>query len=128
MKKIFVSGNVGKDPETRHLANGGSFVTFSLAVKSGTKDNPKTDWVEINCNNKLAEIAQQYVKKGTKLLVEGTPNANAYIDKEGKAVAKLVVYANNLELMGGGEKEHSTEFNAPSPTLQTTLQSDAIPF
>ena len=64
MKKIFVTGNVGRDPEVRYAPNGESFVTFSLAVTTGPKDNQKTDWLEISCNGRTAETVQKWVKKG----------------------------------------------------------------
>lgn len=151
MKKIIVTGNVGRDPETRYAPSGESFVTFSFAVTSGTKANPKTDWLEISCNGKTAEVVQNYVRKGTKLLVEGVPSANAYINKEGKPVATLRVSASTIEFIGSRERaedagDHSggydsapdyasedqssakttatSGFNAPGPSLQ----ADDIPF
>ena len=152
MKKIFVTGNVGRDPESRYAPSGESFVTFSLAVTTGPKNNQKTDWLEISCNGKTAEVVQTYVRKGTKLLVEGTPSANAYLNKEGKPVATLRVSANNIEFIGSKERTEDAgahegsydnapsydgpsydthpaakpqpAFNAPGPSLQ----SDDVPF
>ncbi len=154
MKKIIVTGNVGRDPESRFLPSGESFVAFSLAVTTGPKNNQKTDWLEISCNGKTAELVQAYVRKGSKLLVEGTPSAGAYINKEGKPVATLRVYANNIEFLsskdsrseeaglpdanydmpnyeqpgfnapGPAAKEKQSAFNAPGPSLT----SDDIPF
>ena len=149
MKKIFVTGNVGRDPESRYAPSGESFVTFSLAVTTGPKNNQKTDWLEISCNGKTAELVQSYVRKGSKLLIEGTPSANAYVNKEGKAVATLRVSASNIEFIGSRERSEDagegydggpsyetssaqayptakpqSAFNAPGPSLQ----SDDIPF
>lgn len=149
MKKIIVTGNVGKDPETRYAPSGEAFVTFSLAVASGTKANPRTDWLEITCNGRTAEVVQNYVRKGTKLLIEGTPNAAAYINKEGKPVATLRVSASTIEFIGSKEKsdneahdgsygdegtsEHESQptqpqstksgggFNAPGPMLDPDI-------
>lgn len=137
MKKIFVTGNVGRDPETRYAPSGESFTTFSLAVTTGPKDNQKTDWLEISCNGKTAENVQKYVRKGTKLLVDGTPSANAYLNKDGKPVATLRVSASNIEFIGsksdgdqqsnGYSSENQVEenaFNAPG----ASLQADDVPF
>jgi single-strand DNA-binding protein len=147
MKKIIVTGNVGRDPESRYAPSGESFITFSLAVTTGPKNNQKTDWLEISCNGRTAELVQTYVRKGTKLLVEGTPSANAYINKEGKAVGTLRVSASNIEFIGSRERSEEagegsyenmpneapsaaapaaapSAFNAPGPSLQ----SDDIPF
>lgn len=145
MKKIIVTGNVGRDPEVRHAPSGESFVTFSFAVTTGPKNNLKTDWLEISCNGKTAEVVQNYVRKGTKLLVEGTPSANAYINKEGKPVATLRVSASSIEFIGSKERSEDVGDEAPSyesapnnaPTPQTpsgfnapgpSLQADDIPF
>ena len=153
MKKIIVTGNVGRDPESRFAPSGESFVTFSLAVTTGPKNNQKTDWLEISCNGKTAEVVQSYVRKGSKLLVEGTPSANAYINKEGKPVATLRVSASNIEFIGSRERseeagaeghydnpnyEASSGFNAPGPAMGDndnafnapgpSLKSDDIPF
>mgnify|MGYP005607651571 CR=1 FL=1 len=145
MKKIFITGNVGRDPELRYAPSGEVFVTFSLAVTTGPKDNQKTDWLEISCNGRTAETVQKWVKKGSKLLIEGTPSANAYINKEGQAVASLRVSASNIEFIGGKDRPEEpgavggynqapeneavsapqqSGFNAPG----ASLQADDIPF
>ena len=146
MKKIFVTGNVGKDPELRADQNGNQFATFSLGVSVGTKQAPKTDWVEISCNGKLADVARNYVKKGAKLLVEGFPSVNAYINRENKPVGTLRIYANNFEFLGkredstdeynqdqSGQDNSSPVYNLPESndsgsSSNMTLKSDDIPF
>lgn len=111
MKKILVTGNVGRDPDPRYDTMGNMFVSFSLAVTTGPKDNQKTDWLEISANGRTAETVLKWVKKGSKLLVEGTPSANAYINKEGKAVGSLRVSASNIEFIGS--RGRSEEVNLP---------------
>lgn len=147
MKKIFVTGNVGRDPELRADQNGNQFATFSMAVSVGTKQSPKTDWVDISCNGKLAEVARNYVKKGTKLLVEGFPSVSAYINKENKPVGTLRVNASNFEFLGSkrdendeynqdhqsGQDNNSPVYNLPESndlgsSSNMTLKSDDIPF
>jgi len=140
MKKIILTGNVGRDPELRADQTGNQFATFSVGVSVGTKQNPKTDWVDISCNGKLADIARNYIRKGTKVLVEGYPTANAYINKENKPVATIRVYANTIELLSkredaaGDDYHHNDEpvYNLPEvgqPSSQTgSLTSDDIPF
>ena len=142
MKKIIITGNVGKDPELRADQNGNQFATFSVGVSVGTKQAPKTDWVEVSCNSKLADIAKNYVKKGTKILVEGFPSASAYINRENKPVASLRVYANVLELLSRREDGPTDDYSNQDPvyslpeasmnqsgqTTNQTLASDDIPF
>jgi single-strand DNA-binding protein len=145
MKKIIVTGNVGRDPELRADQNGNQFATFSVGVSVGTKQNPKTDWVDVSCNGKLADVARNYVKKGSKLLIEGFPTVNAYINKENKAVGTLRINANNFEFIGGrpdsqddynqdNAHDNSSVYSLPESNNDSSnsgissLKSDDIPF
>lgn len=140
MKKIIITGNVGRDPEMRADQTGNQFASFSVGVSVGTKQNPKTDWVDVSCNGKLSDVARNYVKKGTKILVEGFPSVNAYINKENKPVGTLRVYASNIELLSrredsaGDDYNNSEpvynlpEFNQSSSNQAGSLTSDDIPF
>lgn len=129
MKKIIVTGHAGRDPELRYSQAGDAFATFSIAIKVG-KD--KTDWAEVTCNGKTSENVMQYVKKGSKLLIEGTPSADAYVNKEGKPVATLKIFANNVEFLSSKEDQQEQQepdntqdgFNAQAPDLKP----DDIPF
>lgn len=122
MKKIIITGNVGRDPELKVDSNSGNqFAIFSVGVSVGTKQAPKTDWVNVSCNGKLADIAKNYIKKGSKLLIEGFPSVNAYINKDNIAVATLKVFANNIEFLS--KQEDSTTNN-----LAGELTSDEVPF
>ena len=143
MKKIIVTGNVGRDPEVRADQSGNQFVTFSLGVSVGTKQNPKTDWVDVSCNGKLAEVARNFVKKGSKLLVEGFPSVSAYINRENKAVGSLRINVNNFEFIGSKQDstddynqdqahDNSSVYNLPEASSESSgdvsLKSDDIPF
>lgn len=141
MKKIIITGNVGRDPEMRTDQTGGQFASFSVGVSVGNKQNPKTDWVDVTCNGKLSDVARNYIKKGSKILVEGFPSVNAYINRENKPVGTLRVYASNIELLGkredsAGDDTHHNEptYNLPEVTEDTSapvgssLTSDDIPF
>ncbi len=129
MKKIMITGFAGKDAESRATTDGKIFTTFSVGVTVGTKENPKTDWVEVTCNGKLAEIALMYVKKGIRILAEGFPTVNAYINKENKAIGTLVIYANNIEFLSDKKKEEAnTTNNSQYETLPPLNSGDDIPF
>ena len=141
MKKIIITGNVGRDPELRADQGGNQFATFSVGVSVGTKQSPKTDWVEVSCNGKLADLAKNYIKKGSKLLIEGFPSANAYINKENKPVASLRVFANTVEFLSKRDDENSSSddygrndepvYSLPESGQSNnnhTLTSDNIPF
>jgi single-strand DNA-binding protein len=123
MKKIIITGNVGRDPELRADQSGNQFATFSVGVSVGTKQAPKTDWVDVSCNGKLADIANNYIKKGNKLLVEGYPSASAYINKENKAIATLKIFANNIEFLSKQEDNSESDNNSVNK-----LTPDEVPF
>ena len=123
MKKIIITGHVGKDPELRADQSGNQFATFSMGVSVGTKQTPKTDWVDVSCNGKLADLAKNYIKKGSKLLIEGYPSASAYMNKENKPVASLRVFANNVEFLSKQEDSSVSDNNSVGG-----LTSDEVPF
>lgn len=125
MKRLIITGNVGQDPELRLDNSGNQFTTFSVAVSVGTKQNPKTDWVDINCNGKLAEVAYTYAKKGTKVLIDGYPTANAYINKDNIPVGTLKLYANSLELLKFANSDRVEEHSVVSAADGNTHE---IPF
>ena len=99
MKKLSIIGNLGKDPETSLDKNNNQFTTFSVAVRAGTKEVPKTDWFDVSCSYKLADVAKSYLKKGSKVYVDGNIIVSAYINKDGLAVPSVRLYANNLEFL-----------------------------
>lgn len=128
MKKIILTGTCGRDSESKADKNGNSYTVFSIAILNTKKDSP-AEWVEISCGGKLADVARQYVKKGTKVLIEGSPTVNAYQAKDGGIVGKLRVFANNLELLGGGDQQKSeTEGDNYVLPESNNLDSDNIPF
>ena len=133
MKKIIITGNLGRDPEMRTSPKGEQFATFTVAVSVGTKQNPKTDWVDVSCNGKLAEIVCTYMKKGSKVLVSGFPTARAYINKENVPVGSLSVYADDIEFLSAKSADGTD--NATDSDVYTlpqantgSLNSDSIPF
>jgi single-strand DNA-binding protein len=138
MKKVIITGNVGRDPERRADQNGNSFATFSVAVSVGSKQAPKTDWVDVSCGGKLADVVCTYLKKGSKVLVSGFPTVNAYINKDNVAVGTLRVYADDIEFlsprsdaeqgMHGGATDSDVHQLPPASSGASSLESDQIPF
>ena len=126
MKKIIITGNVGRDAESRADQSGNNFTSFSVAISVGTKSNPKTDWVDVSCNGKLAEIAALYVKKGTKVLIEGFPTVNSYMTKDNKPAATLRIFAHNLELLSRREDEQSDYNSGNTQANYTPNGSDSM--
>ena len=94
MNKIILLGNVGKDPKALNGA-----ASFSLAVKDGKN----TQWFNVVAFKKTAELVQQYVTKGDKLLVEGKIQTSEYTDKEGNKKTSVEVVAFNVTFLTAKE-------------------------
>ena len=90
VNKVTILGNVGKDPETRFLPNGGAVTNLTMATSESWKDKQtgeakeKTEWHRVVIFGKLAEIAGEYVKKGSKLSIEGALQTRKWTNKEGQ--------------------------------------------
>jgi single-strand DNA-binding protein len=103
INKVILVGNVGRDPEFRSLPSGTNLAKFSLATSEPRfKDQdgkPHTEWHNIVCWGRLAEICQQYVTKGRQLYVEGHVRTRSY-DKNGQKTYFTEVHADTFELLG----------------------------
>lgn len=96
-----IVGRAGQDPEMRYFESGKVKTTFSVAVNRWTKEGDKTDWFNIELWDKSAEVAGEYVKKGRMVAVEGRIALSKWTNKEGKAVERYFIRANNIRLLGG---------------------------
>ena len=107
VNKVFLLGNVGKDPEIRSTAGGMTVASFSLATAERAKDAQgnwadKTEWHNIVCFQRTAEVVRDYVKKGSQLLVEGKIQTRSWDDKtSGEKKYKTEILCNELTLLGG---------------------------
>jgi single-strand DNA-binding protein len=101
VNNIILVGRAGRDPELRYFESGSCVADFSLAVNRPTK-NKETDWFNIKVWGRQAEIAGEFVKKGSLIAIEGEIDFESWIDKtSGQEQNKSVVVANNLRLLGG---------------------------
>lgn len=102
VNKIFLLGNVGKEPETRAFANGDGVTSFSLATSDSWKDKASgelksvTEWHNVVCYRKLSEIAARIVKQGSKVFVEGKLKTRKWEGKDGVTHYKTEIEANQL--------------------------------
>jgi single-strand DNA-binding protein len=107
VNKVFLLGNVGKDPEIRSTAGGMTVASFSLATADRAKDAQgnwadKTEWHNIVCFQRTAEVVRDYVKKGSQLLIEGKIQTRSWDDKtSGEKKYKTEILCNELTLLGG---------------------------
>jgi single-strand DNA-binding protein len=114
VNKVILIGNLGKDPEVKYTPSGTAVAKFSLATNERYKDKggewqDRTEWHNIVAWQRLAEIVGEYVKKGSKLYIEGRLQTSSWDDKEsGQKRYKTEVIANDLVLLSGrGEGEGS---------------------
>ena len=129
VKKVILVGNVGTDPEVRHLDKGVAVARFSLATtenytsKTGEKVST-TEWHNIVAWNILAEVAEKYVRKGSQLYIEGRIRNRSYDDKDGVKHYTTDINADTLQLLG--KREGQAEM-APQPQHAEVAQSIAEP-
>lgn len=114
VNKVILIGRLGKDPETRYMTNGEAVCNVSLATsetwkdKSGEKQE-KTEWHNLVFYRRLAEIAGEYLKKGSMIYVEGKLQTRKYTDKAGVEKYSTEIIVNEMTMLGGKSSGGSFE-------------------
>jgi single-strand DNA-binding protein len=106
VNKVILVGNLGKDPEVRHLEGGNSVANFTLATNEYYKDKQgarveRTEWHNISAWRSLAELAEKYLKKGSQVYVEGKLRTRQYQDKDQQTRYITEIIAEEISLLGG---------------------------
>jgi single-strand DNA-binding protein len=106
VNKVILVGRLGRDPETRYTGGGQAVANFSIATDETYKDRngerqKRTEWHKIVVWGKQAEIAQQYLKKGSLLFLEGRIQSREWQDKEGQQRTSFEIVATNFRMLGG---------------------------
>ncbi|RDV14086.1 single-stranded DNA-binding protein [Pontibacter diazotrophicus] len=106
VNKVILIGNLGKDPEVRHLEGGVAVARFPMATSESFKDKSgqkqeRTEWHNIVVWRGLAEVAEKYLKKGNSVYIEGRLRTNNYQDKEGIQRYSTEIVADNMTMLGG---------------------------
>ena len=116
VNKVILIGNLGRDPETRYMPDGGAITNISIATTETWKDKngekqEKTEWHRVAFFGKLAEIAGEYLKKGSQVYVEGRLQTRKWQDKDGQDKYTTEIVADRMQMlgsrqgMGGGDRE-----------------------
>ena len=130
INKVILVGNLGKDPEIRHLENGTAVANFSIATSESFTDKNSgekkeiTDWHDIVLWRGLAEIAEKYIRKGTKIYVEGKLKKRSWQDKEGNTKYNTEVIGEKLTILSHIETSDktATPYNSSgTPNLPTDM-------
>ncbi|TDB64100.1 single-stranded DNA-binding protein [Arundinibacter roseus] len=137
VNKVILIGNLGSDPEVRYLEGGSSVARFNIATsESYTNKNgervEQTEWHRIELWDRLAQIAEKYLRKGNAVYIEGKIRSENWTDKEGQQRSGITIRANNMTLLGGGGTGGTTE-NSPQqpaarqPVTTTPRANDPVP-
>lgn len=106
VNKVILVGNLGRDPEVRYMPSGDALASFSIATTDTWKDKSgqrqeRTEWHRISMFGKQAEIAGQYLKKGSSVYIEGRLQTRKWTDKEGQERQTTEVVADRMQMLGG---------------------------
>ncbi|MGB0956699.1 MAG: single-stranded DNA-binding protein [Panacagrimonas sp.] len=104
VNKVILIGNLGKDPESRSFPNGGSVTNATLATTDSWKDKSgqqqeRTEWHSLVFHNRLGEIAAQYLRKGSKVYIEGSIRTRKWQDKNGVDRYTTEIHANEMQML-----------------------------
>jgi single-strand DNA-binding protein len=120
INKVILVGNVGKDPDVKYFDNGSVVANFTLATTergytaaNGTQIPDRTEWHNIVCWRGLAKVAEQFVRKGTQVYVEGKIRSRTYDDANGMKRYVNEIYVDNLELLGSRKRDAAENSNDP---------------
>ncbi len=147
INKVILVGNIGKDPETRYMPNGKAVTNFSVATSEGWTDKQsgdkqeRTEWHNVVLFEKLAEIAAEYLRKGSQVYIEGSLRTRKWQDKEGKDRYTTEIVGRDMQMLGGRsgagggegggraapERSSAPSSSAPPPSDDNAFDDD-IPF
>ena len=106
VNKVILIGNLGRDPETRYTADGAAITNISIATTRRYKDasgqqQEETEWHRVSFFGRLAEIAGEYLRKGSKVYIEGRLQTRKWQDKEGHDRYSTEIIANDMQMLDG---------------------------
>lgn len=137
INKAIIVGNLGADPETRHLPSGSSVTNISVATSDQWKDKntgekqERTEWHRITFFGKLAEVAGGYLRKGSKVYVEGRIQTDKWQDQSGQDRYTTKIIANEMQMLDSKGDQTSSHQSQTSGDGSSGFQDDdpsSIPF
>lgn len=135
VNKVILVGNLGNDPEVRYLPNGGAVANLTLATSESWRDKQtgetkeKTEWHRVVLFGKLAEVAGEYLRKGSQVYIEGALQTRKWTDNAGveKYTTEIVVNVGGTMQMLGGKQDGSSAGNKPQQQARQPQQSSPPP-
>jgi len=143
INKVILVGNLGSDPEVRYMPNGNAVSTLSVATSESWKDKQtgerqeRTEWHRVVLFNRLGEIAGEYLKKGSKVYVEGSLRTRKWQDQNGQDRYTTEIVGSELQMldsrMGGGDMQQSNQYqqnnfqqHSPAPASKPQQASEPV--
>jgi single-strand DNA-binding protein len=142
INKVIIVGNLGQDPETRYMPSGSAVTNMTVATNETWKDKQtgeqkdRTEWHRVAMFGRLAEIAAEYLKKGSQVYIEGKLRTRKWQDKSGADRYTTEIIADEMQMLGGGRSGggapsmggSSSSPSGPAPAPSGDDFDDDIPF
>lgn len=133
VNKVILVGTLGKDPETKTFPNGGSLTQFSIATSESWTDKnsgerkEQTEWHRIVLHNRLGEIAQQYLRKGSKVYIEGSLRTRQWTDQSGQERYTTEIRGEQMQMLDSNNRQQNdnqAEGGYQQPRFNNNQQSN----
>ena len=130
VNKVILVGNLGKDPEVRYMPSGGAVANVTLATSEQWKDKQsgeqkeRTEWHSVVFYQRLAEIAGEYLKKGSQIYVEGSLRTRKWQDKNGNDRYTTEIIASEMQMLGGRSGAGGASFGGGSKASEPVSGGD----
>jgi len=132
INKVILIGNLGNDPEVRYMPSGSAVATISVATNDSWKDKTtgetqeRTEWHRVVFFNRIAEIAGEYLRKGSKIYVEGSLRTRKWKDKDGNDKYTTEIVGNNMQMLDsrGGSPDNDPGFETQDSSPAATTSND----
>ena len=133
LNKVILIGNLGRDPEVRYMPNGEAVCNFSIATSETWNDRQtgqrqeRTEWHNITLYRRLAEVAGQYLKKGSQVYIEGRIQSRKYTGKDGIERTAYEIIGSEMKMLGGKTEGSSESASTAEPPAPPRRQDSAAP-
>ena len=135
LNKVILIGNLGRDPEVRYMPNGEAVCNFSIATSETWNDRQtgqrqeRTEWHNITLYRRLAEVAGQYLKKGSQVYIEGRIQSRKYTGKDGIERTAYEIIGSEMKMLGGGNDsgQPNAQHTPPAPPSRQAPAAPAQP-
>jgi single-strand DNA-binding protein len=135
VNKVIIVGNLGRDPETRYSADGAAICNITVATSESWKDKSsgekqeKTEWHRVSFFGRLAEIATEFLRKGSSVYIEGRLQTRKWQDKDGADKYTTEIVASEMKMLGGkadapGEAMKAERSAKPAPSSKAAPKGD----